>query len=238
MDSVLQDVYYNLSSPACYSGLNSVYKEAKKQLPSIKLSDVKSFLQKQDTYTLHKPIRRKFDRNKTVALGIDSDWQADLCDVQNLQKYNDGFRYILTVIDVLSKFAWAQPVVNKKPENVAVAFKLILKTSGGRKPWRLFTDKGTEFRGKPFQDFLKKHDIQYIASESPDMKAAVAERYNRTLKSRLWKHFTKTRSLRFVEVLPTVVHAINHSYHRSIKCRPVDVTLENEKKIWETLYGK
>jgi hypothetical protein len=140
------------------------------------------------------------------------------------------------VIDVLSKFAWAVPVKNKKPESVVEAFKQVLKS--GRKPWRLLTDKGTEFRGKPFQEFLKKCDIQYIASESPDIKAAVAERYNRTLKTRLWKHFTKSRSLRYIEVLPSLVNAINHSYHRSIKRRPVDVTLANEREVWETLYGK
>jgi len=236
MESVLQDVYYDLSSPACYSGVNSVYKEAKKRLSSIKISDVESFLQTQDTYTLHKPVRRKFLRNKTLASGIDSDWQADLCDVQKIRKYNDGHCYILTVIDVLSKFAWAIPIKNKKPESVVEAFKQILKCNS-RKPWRLLTDKGTEFRGKPFQDFLKKHDIQYIASESPDIKAAVAERYNRTLKSRLWKHFTKTRSLRYIEDLPELVTAINHSYHRSIKCRPVDVTMETEREVWLTLYG-
>ena len=75
MESLLQDVYYNLSSPACYSGLNSVYKEAKKRFPTIKISDVETFLQSQDTYTLHKSARRRFHRNKTereraVALGI------------------------------------------------------------------------------------------------------------------------------------------------------------------------
>jgi hypothetical protein len=121
---------------------------------------------------------------------------------------------------------------------VVEAFNLILKTSNGRKPWRLLTDKGTEFRGKPFQDFLKRKHIQYLQSESPDIKASVAERYNRTLKSRLFKYFTKERKLRYIESLPKLVSAINHSYHRSIKCRPVDVTLENEQVIWERLYGK
>ena len=79
--SVLRQVYYDPSSPSCYAGLQPVFHQARKLLPSIKINDVKSFLQEQDVYTLHKPIRRKFPRNKTVASGIDSDWQADLCDV-------------------------------------------------------------------------------------------------------------------------------------------------------------
>ena len=236
MDSLLHDVYYNLSSPACYSGLNSVYKEAKKRFPSIKVSDVKSFLQSQDTYTLHKSARRRFPRNKTIALGIDSDWQADLCDVQDLAKYNKGYKYILTVIDVLSKYAWAIPIKDKTPNSTAIAFGKILKSSG-RKPWQLYTDKGKEFQGKVFQNFLQKHDIKHIGSESPDIKAAIVERYNRTLKGRLWKHFTRTNTYRYIDSLQNLVDAINHSYHRSIKRRPVDVTLKNEKDVWETLYG-
>ena len=237
MDSLLRDVYYNLSSPAAYGGVSAIYKEAKRRDPLIKFSDVENFLQRQDTYTLHKPIRRNFDRNRMVAVGIDSDWQADLCDVQKIQKHNDGYNYILTVIDVLSKFAWAVPIRNKKPETVAQAFDKILKSSG-RKPWRLYTDNGTEFRGKPFQDFLFRKDIQYISSQSPDVKAAVAERYNRTLKTRLWKHFSHKSTLRYVDALPRIVDAINHSYHRSIKRRPVDVTRENESEVYQTLYGK
>ena len=237
MDSVLHDVYFNLSSPACFSGLNKVLTEARKRDPSITLEDVKTFLEKQDTYTLHKPVQRKFPRNKTIAVGIDSDWQADLCEMKSVKKFNDGFTYILTVIDVLSKYAWAEPIPNKKPESVVEAFKKILKESG-RKPWRLLTDKGNEFRGKPFQDFVAGQNIKYLQSESPDIKASVAERYNRTLKARLWKYFTQSASLRYIEALPKLVTAINHSYHRSIKCRPVDVTLENEQEIWERLYGQ
>jgi hypothetical protein len=236
MDSVLQSVYYDLSSPACYSGLQTVYKEAKKRLPSIKLSDVESFLQKQDAFTLHQPVRKRFPRNKTLAIGIDSDWQADLCDVQDLARQNKGYRYILTVIDVLSKFAWAVPTKDKTPASTAVAFEKILKSSQ-RKPWRLYTDKGKEFTGKAFQDFLQKYDIKHIGSESPDVKASVAERYNRTLKQRLWRHFTKTQSYHYLNVLPDLVSAINHSYHRSIKLRPVDVSGKNEKQVWKTLYG-
>ena len=153
-----------------------------------------------------------------------------------MAKYNKGYKYILTVIDVLSKYAWAIPIKDKTPSSTVIAFDKILKLSG-RKPWQLYTDKGTEFLGKKFQDFLQTHDIKHIGSESPDVKAAVVERYNRTLKGRLWKHFTRTNSYHYVDSLQNLVDAINHSYHRSIKRRPVDVTVKNEKEVWETLYG-
>lgn len=234
MQSVLNDVYYSESSPACYAGINAVLKEANKRLPSIKKKDVVDFLSRQETYTLHKPLRRRFPRNKVVAAGLDTDWQADLCDMQSLKKQNDGHTFILTCVDVLSKFAWAVPIQNKKPETVRDAFAAILKD--GRKPWRLFTDKGLEFTGRPFQNFLKKHDIKFITSRNPDVKASNVERWNRTLKTRLWKHFTKTRSYRYIDALPAIVSAINNSYHRVIKHRPADVTSANELEVWATMY--
>ena len=166
---------------------------------------------------------------------MDSDWQADLCDVQNLKKYNKGFGYILTVIDVLSKFAWAEPIKDKSPATVAKAFEKILKASR-RKPWRLYTDKGWEFRGKPFQNLLQGYDIQYLSSESPDIKASVAERFNRTLKSRLWKYFTANKTFCYLVCLHKIVDAYNNSYHRSIKRRPVDVCKANEDEVKRVLY--
>jgi hypothetical protein len=237
--SVLSDkIYYNTNNPACFSGVTPVFNEAKKLFPTIKIEDVEKFLAKQDTYTLHKPIRRKFQRNKTKASGIDTDWQADLCDLVRLKRYNKGNAYVLTVIDVLSKYAWAEPVENKKPETVAKAFKKILKENGGRKPWRLLTDKGKEFVGAPFQNMLKENEIKFIQTESPDVKASIAERYNRTLKSRLWKYFTKNSTLEYVSVLPKIVLAINKSYHRSIRKRPIDVNVKNAHQVHKILYGK
>ena len=236
MDSVLRSSYYDLSSPSAYTGLRNIFREVRAVDPKIKLADVKEYLQKQDTYTLHEPLRRKFPRRKTVAARIDSDWQADLCDVQHLKKYNDGFGYILTVIDVLSKFAWVEPVPDKSPRTVAKAFRKILQSSG-RKCWRLYTDKGWEFRGKPFQDMLEEYGIQYISSESPDIKASVAERFNRTLKSRIWKYFTANKTLKFLDCLEKIIHAYNNTYHTSIRRRPVEVNSENEREVWRVLYG-
>lgn len=236
MDTVLNSVFYDLNSPAAFGGVVSVYNEARKRNPEIKLSNVKDFLQKQDTYTLHKQIRRKFPRRKTVAVDIDSDWQADLCDLQNLKKHNKDCSYILTVIDVLSKFAWVEPIKDKSPSTVAKAFKKILDTSG-RDPWRLYTDKGLEFRGKPFQKLLQSYDIQYLSSESPDVKAAVAERFNRTLKSRLWKYFTANKTFCYLDCLQKVVDAYNLSYHTAIRRRPVDVDQSNVDEVKRILYG-
>ena len=120
---------------------------------------------------------------------------------------------------------------------MAAAFAKVLDESG-RYPSRLYTDRGLEFTGHGFQAFLKKHNIQHLTTKNDTVKAAVAERLNRTIKGRLWKHFTLHDTNKYLEVLPSIMYGINNSYHRSIKMKPVDVNRNNEAKVWEILYGK
>ena len=100
-------------------------------------------------YTLHKPRRRRFLTAPVLVVGIDEQWTADLIEVINIAKYNRGYRYLLTVVDVFSKHAWVQPVKNKTGQAVTAAFEKILKE--GRKPINLQTDDGKEFYNKTFQ---------------------------------------------------------------------------------------
>ena len=72
---------------------------------------------------LNKPVRRTFSRRPIVVGGIDHQWQTDLTDVQRLKKDNDSYSYLLTVIDVLFKYAWVIPLKNKSgPTLVAANF--------------------------------------------------------------------------------------------------------------------
>ena len=79
---------------------------------------------------------------------IDKKWEADLVVMDSLSKEKYGYKYILTVIDVLSKYAWVEPLKTKSGENLVKAFERILKN--GRKPEKLHSDKGTEFTNKLF----------------------------------------------------------------------------------------
>ena len=80
-----------------------------------------------------------------LVVGIDEQWAADLIEVSNIAKHNRGYRYLLTVVDVLSKHAWVQPAVKSK---TGKAMTDALK--GGRKPINLQTDDGKEFHNKIF----------------------------------------------------------------------------------------
>lgn len=227
----LARAYYTLSQPGSYGGL-----QALKRVTKAKDADLKTWLSHQDAYTLHRPVRRSFPRRRVVVGGIDSQWQADLIDVQRLKKENDGFAFLLTVIDVLSKFAWIVPLKNKTGSTLVKAFETIFLQ--GRKPHKLQTDKGTEFLNKTFQKFLKEEGVDFFTTENEDIKASIIERFNRTIRDKLWRYFTKTNTLRYLEALPKVLDSYNNTFHRSIKTAPVHVNTSNQEEIWQRLYGQ
>jgi len=235
MDVLLRRLYFNKQSPAYLGGKTTLLRIAKHYDATIRLKDINEFLSRQNTYTQHKPIRRVFPRNKIVATGIDSHWQADLCDMRKLKHQNSHYQYILTVVDVLSKHCFAEPIKYKKPQDVTKAFKRILEQSG-RIPESLMTDQGNEFKGE-FQRFLQTKGIHFYFAPNPVIKAANVERFNRTLKNKIWRYFTENKTKRYVDILPDIIWTINHTISRPIKMRPVDVNQQNEHLVWVRLFG-
>lgn len=226
----LSEAYYDTRRPESFGGVEKLAKGTK-----LSKSIVKKWLSFQDAYTLHKPVRKRFQRRRTIVGGIDHQFQADLIDVSKLKKYNEGYAFLLTCIDVFSKYAWVVPIKNKTGPTLVTAFRTIF--SKGRTPRRLQTDKGTEFLNSHVQKFLRETGVGFFVTENDDTKASVVERFNKTLKEKLWRFFTKKNTLRYTGVLPRLVRSYNHSYHRSIKRRPVDVNFENQEDVWQTLYG-
>ena len=86
-----------------------------------------------------------------IVNGMDEQWQADLVDMQSFARDNKGIKFLLTVIDVLSKRAWAVPLKNKTGAEIIKAFEKIFKE--GRTPEKLQTDAGSEFMNRQFQTF-------------------------------------------------------------------------------------
>ena len=228
MGKLLNAVYYNLREPGGFGGIQALQRHTGKSR-----SAICKFLQGEDAYTLHKPTRIRFSRRRTYTKGINDLFQADLVDVSSISKYNDGYRYILTCIDVFSKTAWALPLKTKSGLEVTAVFESIL---ADRKCNMLQTDKGTEWLNSTFQAMLRKYNIKFYTSENDDIKAAVVERFNRTLKSKMWRYFTHKNTRRFVDVLPDLLYSYNNTYHRSIGMKPSDVHTTNENKVRKRLY--
>jgi transposase InsO family protein len=228
------EAYYDVRTPGSYGGVNALYRTMKSKDKSITKKQIVDWLATQDAYTLHKPIRRRFVRRKIYVRNIDYLWQADLVDMSHFADSNDGFRFLLTVIDVLSKYAWVQPLKRKDSKSIIDAFDLIF---GERRPQKLQTDKGKEFVNAAFQNKLKDYGVQFYTSENEDVKASVVERFNRTLKTKMWKYFTHRNTYKYVDVIQDMVHSYNHTYHRTIGRSPASVNKDNETTVLKRMYG-
>ena len=219
--------------PSVAGSLGGVVRFAKAQkLPVVK---VREKLEANLGYTLHKPTRRHFRTLPVLVFGIDEQWVADPFEGGNIAKSNRGYRYLLTVVGVFSKYAWVEPVKSKTGK--AAAFEKILKQSDGRTPRRLETDDGKEFYNKTFQALMKRKDIVHFSTFG-DTKTSVVERFNRTLKERLYRYFTVKNTLKYLPVLKDLVMGYNRSYHRSIKMAPIKVSVSNEEQVWKKLYAQ
>ena len=205
----LDDIYYNAQTG--YSSIGELQRRS-----GFNRRDVKDYLQHQETYTKHKPANTRFPTRRVTTHSPHHQWQADLCDMRSLSKYNDNFNYILTVIDVFSRYAYALPIKNKTGDYITKAFQQLFKA---QTPQLLQTDKGTEFINKKTQSLFEHHNIKWFATENLT-KAQMVERFNRTLKGRMYKYFTANQTKRWVDVLQDLVHNYNTSYHRSIKMTP------------------
>jgi len=238
LEQRLNDIYYNAGDAGGYGGEQRLLRRARELgVPGATLTSIRTYLRDQQAYTLHKPARKTFTRNKTITGAIDKQWQADLADMQTLKKSNSGYRYILTVIDIFSKFAWSIPVKSKSSGDMVEGFKTLFKKSAPRIPQRLQTDAGLEFLNKEVQALFKQKKIHHFYSSS-EKKAAVVERFNRTIKTRIWTYFTAHQTDKYIDILDKLTDAYNHSYHRTIGMRPVDVKKKDEPALFAKMFGE
>ena len=185
-------------------------------------------------FSLHAPARRRFKRNSYIVPHPMHTAQADLVDMQMFASKNDGFRYLLTVIDVFSKKAFAIPIKVKSGVALAKAFDQLFKVYV---PAKLQTDRGKEFINQNVDKIMKDFNVTLYFSQNSDIKCSVVERFNRTLKSKMFKYFSSRGTRRYIEILPSLLESYNNSYHRTIRMAPNDVSSENVDRVFWNTHG-
>ncbi|XP_060074101.1 uncharacterized protein LOC132553836 [Ylistrum balloti] len=153
---------------------------------------------------LHRPVRKKFERRRVRVNGIDEIWAADLVDMQAFSKFNRGTKYLLAVIDIFYKYGWLVPLKDKTGKSVAAALKKILK---GRKPKKIWVDKGKEFYNKDVQSLVELYSIEN------EEKSSVVERWIRTMKEKIGKYFSSNSTSVYINVLEELVDQYNNTTH-------------------------
>ena len=169
---------------------------------------------------LHKPVIRKFFKRRDYRFYRDNIWHVDLADIQLLDKYNEGNKYLLYAIDLFSKYAWVISIKDEKAIGIVNALKKII--SKGRKPNKIWADQGSEFYNNTFKDFLKINNIEMYSTYN-EGKSVVTERFIRVLKNKIFKHMTAISKNIYFDVLDDIVEKYNNTVHKTIKMKPIDV---------------
>ena len=170
---------------------------------------------------LHKPIIRKFKVQKVHSPFIDNIWGGDLAHVQFISKFDKGFRFLLCVIDIYSKYAWVIPLKDGKGIMITDAFQKILDESN-HKPNKIWADKGSEFYNISMKSWLEKNDIETYSTHN-EGKSVVGERFIRTFKNKIYKYMTSISRNAYIDKLDDIVNKYNNTYCSTIKLKPVNV---------------
>ena len=230
-DKVLRDKAFQIATDQKYDGYqrglaSMVYKffDKKSQGSGFPLSSALQLANKENIQLadeLHKPIIRKFKKRKVHSSFRDNIWGVDLADMQLLSKFNKGFRFLICVVDIFSKYAWVIPLKDKKGISIVNAFQKILKESN-RKPNKIWVDKGSEFYNNYFKKWLRDNNIEMYSTHN-EGKSVIAERFIRTLKNKIYKYITSISKNVSINKLDDIVKKYNNTYHISIKMKPVGV---------------
>ena len=168
---------------------------------------------------LQKPIIRKFNKIKLYSRFIDNIWGADLADVQLISKIDKGFRFLLCLIDVHSKYAWVIPLNDKKGITITNAFQKFLDKSK-RKPNKIWVDQGSEIYNRSMKSWLEK--IFYMEMYSTHNEGrCVAGRFSRILENKIYKYMTSVSKNVYIDKAD--VNKYNNTYHNTIKMKLADV---------------
>ena len=182
-----------------------------------------------------KPPRKNYITNKTDVYHIDDIWSLDILDLKDYGPENNRrYRYVLVIIDNLSKFGWSIPLKNKNAQTIKDSFEFILLSSK-RSPNLIESDRGKEFYNNIFQDFLNKNNIK-LYSRNSSYGAVFAERFNCTIRDLLKKIVFERGDANWIDVLPTKTKQYNNRKHSSIKLSPKDASLKKNEGFVYKIY--
>ena len=228
-ENKLSELYYTHNKPSAYGGSRNLVKHLKLKSDKAKAHE---WLSGQDAYTLHRKTNSKFLRRRTVVSGVNVQLQADLMDVSNLSESNDNIKFLLTAVDVFSKKAYVEALPSKMGSVVAPAMERILITSGVS---HLQTDKGKEFYNKHVTEVVTKLGVKHFSTGDDVVKAAIVERFNRTIREKIFRHLTRIRGHRYIDILQKLVDGYNNTENSATGTTPNSITFETQEEAF--LYG-
>ena len=186
-------------------------------------SKVVRYLQSKSPYTKYRQFRKSFPRLKAVAYRINEIWSVDVAYMDKVAQHNNGVKYLLVAVDVLSRYLRVQPMKALYAKDAVEAFKKMIKK---KQPEKVWTNKGSEFKGE-FKMFCEKKGIHLYTTKN-ETKSAFAERNTRSLKNIMYKYLEEKWTWTYIKDLPQFVNTINGPVNRVTQLAPNKVFKRHE----------
>jgi transposase InsO family protein len=225
VDAVLTRLYNDPSTKA--TGRDQLYDKVKDRYIGISRRRVMTFLRNQTDWQLHRPShtgsRKCCVHQPQAVIEVHRKWQMDLVDLSSLAPWNNARRWLLTVIDLFSKFAWVRALKRKEASHVVNGLQSVFDEAM-HTPEVIQSDNGSEFIAHRTQALLARNNVKQVLSRPYNPQAnGQIERFNGTLKRKLYRHMTQFETKKWLDVLPMVAANYNSSKHSTTKAKPVDL---------------
>ena len=232
IDQYLESVYYDSEKPASYSGLDKLYRYVKSEGHNISKGKIRKWLSQQPVYSKHRPVKHSFKRARVVVPTKFYQFDSDTVSMTKYEKHNNGYKYILIAIDILSRYVWTHPLKSLTGREMVKALTVVLN----KRVKRLRTDSGSEYCNSQVETYLKSNSITHFRTLN-EKKANFAERVIKTLKNKITKFMQFSKSFKWVDALPKITESYNSTYHRSIGMSPSKALQTDNASLWNKQYG-
>ena len=206
----IKRAYVTPGHPVAYSAPARVAKHF-----HISQNEARAVLEEIEGYRLHREYKKPRVYNPYFVHGRREQVQADLFDISKIARHNNGINFCLLLIDIFTKYIWLYPVRNKGAIAMRAAMEQWLRDVGA-KPEKFVTDQGNEFTNQQVQQLLRQNNIHWFPALGT-VKAAIAERANRSIQYIIYKHLTENETLKYIDVLPQLVQTYNTRGHRTLE---------------------
>jgi transposase InsO family protein len=231
----MESIYTNPKHPAAFGGRRALQKAG-----NFRMENVDKYLKSNKVYRKFKKNKTKFQRARITVSSIAHIFQADLMDIQKLSRKNQGYRFVLILVDCFSRYTIAKPLKRKDASNVAQAldesFAELQKRNLLAPTALLATDLGLEFWNSQVKNVLQRYSIHHYALKAP-IKAGISEITGRYIMDRLYKYMYSEETDRWIDRLQDFVEAKNSRRNRRLaNLAPKDINYDNQSKVFEVLY--
>ena len=232
-NKILKKIYEDFENPGCLSSIDKLYKEAQLVDEEIKRDDVIQYLRSNDSYTLHKPIRRKFTRRKCFFPYPGHTICIDICYVNKYKKSNT--RYLIFFIDGMSKYLNVIPVNSIKSYVIVPILQRFFAENIYSYKY-VYTDLGGEFCSKSAREVYSKFNIKWYSNHNKSTRNPIVERAILTIKRRLIRYISHSGFESFLPILNKLVFGYNISRHRGLlNEKPLNIHLCIDHEVIDNL---